>query len=77
MLEKTESYTQVELKETGHVQLRLTTKFSEDGNVISEAHHRSVVTPKDDISFLPQHIQDACNAFWTDEIKALFEEEAE
>jgi len=26
---------------------------------------------------LPQHIQDACNAFWTDEIKAPFEEEAE
>ena len=74
MLEKTESYTQVELKETGHVQLRLTTKILDDGKVISQAHHRNVVTPKDDISSLPKHIQDACNAFWTDEIKALFEE---
>jgi hypothetical protein len=72
MLEKTESYSQIELKESGHVQLRLTTKILDDGKVISELHHRSVVTPKDDISFLPQNIQDACNAFWTKEVVDRF-----
>jgi len=75
MLEKKESYSQIELKESGHVQLRLTTTVLDDGKVLSQSHHRSVVTPKDDISHLPQNIQDACTAFWTDDIKALFDEE--
>lgn len=73
MLEKQESYSQIELKESGHIQLRKTTTVLEDGEVLSQAHHRSVVTPLDDISDLPDNVQAVCNAFWTDEIKAKFE----
>jgi hypothetical protein len=65
MIEKQESYSRIELLETGHVQLRLTTKIVEDGNVLSEGHHRSVVTPLDDIAHLPQEVQDTIVAFWT------------
>jgi hypothetical protein len=65
MIEKQESYSRIELLETGHVQLRLTTKIVEDGNVLSEGHHRSVVTPLDDIAHLPQEVQDTITAFWT------------
>ena len=73
MLEKQESYSQIELKESGHVQLRLTTTVLDDGQVLSQAHHRSVVTPLDDISDLPDNVQAVCNAFWTDELIANFQ----
>jgi predicted metal-dependent HD superfamily phosphohydrolase len=73
MLEKKESYSQIELKESGHIQLRLTTTVLDDGQVLSQSHHRSVVTPLDDISDLPDNVQAVCNAFWTDELIANFQ----
>jgi predicted metal-dependent HD superfamily phosphohydrolase len=73
MLEKKESYSQIELKESGHIQLRKTTTVLDDGQVLSQSHHRSVVTPLDDISDLPDNVQAVCNAFWTDELIANFQ----
>ena len=73
MLEKKESYSQIELKESGHVQLRKTTTVYDDGEVLSQSHHRSVVSPLDDISDLPDNVQAVCNAFWTDELIANFQ----
>lgn len=73
MLEKQESYSQIELKESGHIQLRKTTTVLDDGQVLSQSHHRSVVTPLDDISELPENVQAVCNAFWTDELIANFQ----
>ena len=73
MLEKQESYSKIEVLESGVVQLRLTTKVLDDGEVISQAHHRSVVTPLDDITSLPQSVQDVCNAYWTEELIANFQ----
>jgi predicted metal-dependent HD superfamily phosphohydrolase len=73
MLEKQESYSQIELKESGHIQLRKTTTVLDDGQVLSQSHHRSVVTPLDDISDLPDNVQAVCNAFWTDELIANFQ----
>ena len=73
MLEKKESYSQIELKESGHVQLRLTTTVLDDGAVLSQSHHRSVVTPLDDISHLPDNVQAVCNAYWTEELIANFQ----
>lgn len=73
MLEKQESYSQIELKESGHIQLRLTTTVLDDGAVLSQAHHRSVVTPLDDISHLPDNVQAVCNAYWTEELIANFQ----
>lgn len=77
MLEKTQYYSKVELISTGHVQLRLTTKITEDGNVLSEGHHRSVVTPLDDISHLPADLQSTITAFWANGHKAEWEAKAE
>ena len=73
MLEKQESYSQIELKESGHIQLRKTTTVLDDGEVLSQAHHRSVVTPLDDISDLPDNVQAVCNAYWTEELIANFQ----
>jgi hypothetical protein len=73
MLEKKESYSKIEVLESGHIQLRKTTTVLDDGEVLSQSHHRSVVTPLDDISDLPDNVQAVCNAFWTDELIANFQ----
>ena len=77
MLEKKESYSKIEALESGVVQLRKTTTVYDDGQVLSQSHHRSVVSPLDDISELPDNVQAVCNAFWTDEVKAKFQEAQE
>ena len=77
MLEKQETYSRIEVLESGHIQLRLTTKVLDDGEVISQSHHRSVVTPLDDITSLPQSVQDVCNAYWTDDIRSNFNSDSE
>jgi hypothetical protein len=46
MLEKTESYTSIDIKELGQVSLRKTTRVTDDGTVISESHHREVRVSK-------------------------------
>jgi hypothetical protein len=68
MLEKTESYTSIDIKEMGQVSLRKTTRILDEGVVISESHHREVRTPDQDISDLPQHVQNTINAYWTQEV---------
>jgi|DEB0MinimDraft_6_1074348.scaffolds.fasta_scaffold52574_2 hypothetical protein len=73
MLEKQESYSKIEVLESGHIQLRKTTTVLDDGAVLSQSHHRSVVTPLDDISHLPDNVQAVCNAYWTDELIANFQ----
>ena len=73
MLEKKESYSKIEALESGVIQLRKTTTVYDDGQVLSQSHHRSVVTPLDDISDLPDNVQAVCNAFWTDELIANFQ----
>jgi hypothetical protein len=73
MLEKQETYSKIEVLESGVVQLRKTTTILDDGQVLSQAHHRSIVKPNDDISHLPDNVQAVCNAFWTDELIANFQ----
>ena len=68
MLEKVESYSSIEMKEKGQVQLRKTTRIIEDGNVLSESHHREIRYPAQDISDLPDNIQAAINAYWTQDV---------
>jgi hypothetical protein len=74
MLEKQESYSSIELKEHGQVQLRKTTRIIEDGNVLSESHHREIRYPDQDVSDLPDNIQAVINAYWTQDVKDAWAE---
>ena len=79
MLEKTESYSKIEITEQGKVMLRKTIRIIEDGNILSENHHREMRYPNNDITDLPQNLQDTINAFWTQDVKdawAEFQQEA-
>jgi predicted metal-dependent HD superfamily phosphohydrolase len=74
MLEKQESYSQNRSPRNRETyNLVKTTTVLDDGEVLSQSHHRSVVTPLDDISDLPDNVQAVCNAFWTDELIANFQ----
>jgi hypothetical protein len=77
MLEKQETYSKIEVLESGVVQLRKTTKILDDGEIISQSHHRSIVKPNDDISYLPENVQAVCNAYWTDDIRSNFNSDSE
>jgi hypothetical protein len=56
MLEKTQTYTSIDISEEGQVSLRLTTTITEDGNIISRSHHREVRLLEDSLDDLPEHI---------------------
>jgi len=74
MLEKIEIFTKLEITEQGKVLLRKTTRVIEDGNILSENHHREMRYPNDDITDLPQNLQDTINAYWTQDVKDAWAE---
>ena len=57
-----------------HVQCRQATIVSEDGKELSRSFSRHVLHPDSDISGEPQEVQDICNAVWSDEVKAAWDE---
>ena len=68
MLEKIETYSSIEIKERGQIQVRKTVRIMEDGIALSENHHREIRYPGQDISDLPENIRGAINAYWTQEV---------
>jgi hypothetical protein len=63
MLEKTQTYTSIDISEEGQVSLRLTTTITEDGNIISRSHHREVRLLEDSLDDLPEHISGSIAAY--------------
>jgi len=57
-----------------HVQVRTATVIKEDGVELSRSFHRHVLSCLDDISEQSAEVQAICNAVWTDELKASYQE---
>ena len=57
-----------------HVQVRTATVIKEDGVELNRSFHRHVLNPTDDISEQSAEVQAICNAVWTDELKASYQE---
>ena len=55
------------------VQVRTATVISEDGVELSRSFHRHVLQCIDDITGQSTEVQAICNAVWTDEVKAAFQ----
>ena len=47
------------------VQVRMTTKVMEDGELLSSSYHRHVIQSDDDWSSEPQNVQNICNAVFS------------
>ena len=58
----------MEVLENGTIQVRESTRISEDGVVISNKYHRYVVTPGQDVSDKDQKVQDLAASIWTDAV---------
>ena len=56
------------------VQVRTATVVTDDGIELSRSFHRHVLNCDADISGEDAEVQAVCNAVWTDEVKAAYEE---
>lgn len=68
------SIDRIEVIEHGIIQVRQCTTIDRDGVEIARNFHRWVLTPDSDISGQEQKVQDICNAAWTPEVKAAYEQ---
>ena len=57
-----------------HVQVRTATVIKEDGVELNRSFHRHVLNCLNDISEQSAEVQAICNAVWTDELKAAYQE---
>ena len=56
------------------VQVRTATVIKEDGVELNRSFHRHSLSCLDDISGESSEVQAICNAVWTDELKASYQE---
>uniref|UniRef100_A0A6H1ZUC5 Uncharacterized protein n=1 Tax=viral metagenome TaxID=1070528 RepID=A0A6H1ZUC5_9ZZZZ len=68
MLEKLVIIDQIEVLESGHVQVRQATKIMEDGKEISKTYHRHVLSPGDPLEGQDEKVQAIAKAVWTKEV---------
>ena len=57
-----------------NIQVRTATVMKEDDVEITRSFHRHSLTCLDDISGESTEVQAICNAVWTDELKAAYQE---
>ena len=57
-----------------NVQVRTATVIKEDGVELNRSFHRHTLNCLDDISEQSAEVQAICNAVWTDELKASYQE---
>jgi len=72
MLEKVVAIDQIEVTESGHVQVRQATKIIEDGKEIGKTYHRHVLSPGDSLEGQDEKVQRIAKAVWTDEVVAAY-----
>ena len=73
MLTKQVKIDQITVTENGIVLYREATSILEDGVELSKTYHRSSLTPGQDISGVPANVQTICNAAWTPEVIAAYQ----
>jgi hypothetical protein len=73
MLEKQVVVDQIEVLESGVVQVRTATRIIENGEVISSSLHRHVVVPGQDYSAEDAKVQAICAAIHTPDVIAAYE----
>jgi len=71
-LEKQTVVDQIEVVESGVVQVRTAIRIVEDGTVLSSSLHRHVIAPGDDYSNEDARVQAICAATHTAEVIAAY-----
>ena len=65
---------QITVTENGIVLYREATRIMEDGVQLTQTYHRSSLTPGQDLTGVPANVVAICNAAWTAEVIAAYEE---
>lgn len=65
---------QVTVQENGIVLYREATRIMEDGAQLSQTYHRSSLTPGQDLTGIPANVVAICNAAWTPEVIAAYQQ---
>ena len=73
MPEKTKVVDQIEINESGTVQVRTATRITEDGILLSSSLHRHVIVPGADYSQEGARVQAICAATHTADVVAAYE----
>jgi len=71
-IEKLVVIDQIEVLETGIVQVRQATKIMEDGKEIGKNYHRHVLSPGDSLEGQDEKVQRIARAVWTPEVIAAY-----
>jgi hypothetical protein len=74
-LTKTTTVDQITVTENGIVLYREATRIMEDGNQISQTYHRTSLTPGQSLTGQPANVVAICNAAWTTEVIAAYQEQ--
>jgi DNA-binding transcriptional LysR family regulator len=74
LLTKTTNIDQVTVTENGIVLYREATRVVEDGNEIAKTYHRTSLTPGQDLAGQPAQVVAICNAAWTPEVIAAYQQ---
>ncbi len=72
MLEKIVVIDQVEVTESGHIQVRQATKIMENGKELSKSYHRHVLSPGDNLEGQNPKVVAIAEAVWTSEVIAAY-----
>ena len=72
-LTKTTTVDQITVTENGIVLYREATRIMEDGNQISQAYHRTSLSPAQDLTGVPANVVAICNVVWTAEVIAAYQ----
>ena len=72
-LTKTTVVDQITVQENGIVLYREATRIMEDGVQLSQAYHRSSLTPAQDLTGVPANVVAICNTAWTAEVIAAYQ----
>lgn len=59
---------QITILEDGLIQVRRVRRVFDDGELLAERFHRSVLEPGQDVTALPQRLQTICGAVWTQKV---------
>ena len=71
-LTETVSIDRIEVVNEWTIQVRQATVIEKDGEQVARSFHRWVLNPDSDISGQEQRVKDICNAAWTPEVIAAY-----
>jgi hypothetical protein len=66
---------QITVTEDGTVLYREATRILEDGVQLSQTYHRTSLAPASDLTDVPNNVAAICNAAWTEEVVAAYQEQ--